>query len=370
MVVEANVTRVELPRSRMGASLDALRVLWGQARIGLWVALLLGVALPAGDAAASPLATTRASSPTAAAAAAAPDTPAVLDEVDVMGERPGPRLWKITKGDHVLWLLGSLDHVPKKMKWHSTEVESALGQSQVLLTAGPSVSAHVGPIMAVRLYVQWRGMQKDPDHTQLRDWLSTPLYARFEVLKAQFDAHDAGIEELRPPFAALRLYQRALDATGLTRTNEIEHSVIALARRHDIPIERPQLKVDDPLDTLKQVRALSPAVEVDCLAATVERLESDLPTMRERARAWAVGDVDRLRALPYPNQLEACIAALSASPRVKLLVADAARAWTAAAESALDRNRVSFAVRPIYDLLAHDGPLARFRAEGYRIDGP
>jgi uncharacterized protein YbaP (TraB family) len=297
-------------------------------------------------------------------------TPGVLDEVAVTGERPGPRLWKITRGDHVLWLLGSLDHVPRKMKWHSTQVESALASSQVLLTSGPAVSAHVGPIMAVRLYAQWRGMQKDPDHTQLRDWLPAPMYARFEVLKARFDAHDGRIEELRPPFAALRLYRRALDAAGLTRTNEIEHSVVALAQRRNIPVQRPQLKVDDPLDTLKQVRALSPALEVDCLAATMQRLETDLPAMRERADAWAVGDVDRLRALPYPDQLEACITALSASPRVKLLVDDATRAWTESAESALRRNRVSFAVRPIYDLLAHDGPLARFRAEGYGIEGP
>src|SRR5690348_7483056 len=130
-----------------------------------------------------------------------------------------------------------------------------------------------------------------------------------------------------------------------------------MAERHRIPIERPQLKIDDPLDTLKQVRALSPAIEVDCLATTIERLETDVPSMRERALAWSVGDVDRLRALPYPNQLEACIGDLSASPRVKELVAGAMQAWTRAAESALDRYRVSFAVRPIYDLLSHDGPL-------------
>lgn len=293
-----------------------------------------------------------------------------LDEVTVVGERPGPQLWKITKGEHVLWLLGTLDHVPKKMTWRSHQVESALGQSQQLLTGGPAVDAHFGPIMALRLYVQWRGMQKDPDRTQLKDWLPPPLYARFEVLKARFDPGDGRIEALRPPFAALRLYQRTLDRVGLTRTNEVERAVIAMAERRHIPIEHARLKVDDPLDTLKQVRALSPALEVDCLATTITRIETDLPNMRERALAWASGDVDRLRALPYPDQREACISALSASPRIKLLVEHAASAWNAAVESALDRYRVSFAVRPIYDLLAPAGPLARFRAEGYRIEGP
>ncbi len=304
------------------------------------------------------------------AATAEADSASVLDEVAVVGERPGPRLWKITKGDHVLWVLGSLDHVPKKMTWRSRQVEAALDQSQELLATAPSLDAHIGPIMAVRLYVQWRGMQRDPDRTRLQDWISPALYARFETQKTRFDPHDGGIEELRPPFAALRLYQHALDAIGLTRTNEIEHTVVAMAERHRIPIERPQLRVDDPLDTLKQVRALSPAVEVDCLETTIERLETDVPSMRQRALAWASGDVDRLRALPYPNQLEACISDLSASPRVKQLVASASEAWMTAAQSALDRHRVSFAVRPIYDLLSHDGPLARFRAQGYRIEGP
>ena len=304
------------------------------------------------------------------AAASGGSSASILDEVDVVSERPGPRLWKVTKGDHVLWLLGTLDHVPRKMTWRSRQVETRLADSQALLVNGPSVDAHIGPIMAVRLYVQWRGLQRDPDRTELKDWITPQLYGRFETLKARFDPHDGRIEELRPPFAALRLYQHALDSVGLTRTNEIERAVVAMAERRRIPIEHPQIKIDDPLDMLKQVRALSPANEVDCLAATVERLETDMPSMRERALAWSIGDVDRLRALPYPNQLEACISDLSASPRIKQLVAGAMQAWTTAAESALEGHRVSFAVRPIYDLLSPDGPLAHFRAEGYRIEGP
>jgi hypothetical protein len=147
--------------------------------------------------------------------------------------------------------------------------------------------------------------------------------------------------------------------------------VVTLAERDRVPVQRARLTVDDPLDTLKQVRALSPADEADCLATTLARLETDLPSMRERARAWASGDVDRLRALPYPNQIETCINDLSAaSPRVKVLVENAAQMWSATAESDLDTYRVSFAIRPIYDLLASNGPLARFRAEGYRIEGP
>ena len=293
-----------------------------------------------------------------------------LDEIAIIGERPGPRLWKVSKGDHVLWLLGTLSHIPKHMIWRSNEVESALAESQQLLASGPSVSASVGPFAAIRLYLQWRRTQKSPDRLRLDVWLPASLYARFEALKARFDAGDADIEQLRPSFAALRLYEHAVDAAGMTPHDEVEHAVIKLAKRRGVAIQRATLRVDDPSGTLKEVGALPPTLEVDCLAATVERIETDLPSMQQRARAWAIGDVDRLRALPYPNQREVCIHALSNSPRIKALLDELVRAWSSEAEAALNRNRVTFAMRPIYELLDSEGPLAKFRAEGYVVEGP
>ena len=308
--------------------------------------------------------------PAAAAGAPAGAAPQQLEEIAIIGERPGPRLWKVSKGDHVLWLLGTLNHLPKRMTWRSSEVESALAESQELLTSGPSVSAGVGPIGAIRLYVQWRRTQKSPDRLKLNVWLPAPLYARFEALKARFDAGDDSIEALRPSFAALRLYEHAVEAAGMTAHDEVEQTVVKLAKRRRIPIQRAELKIQDPSGALKEVSALSPTLEVDCLAATVTRIETDLPSMQERAKAWAVGDVDRLRALPYPNQREVCLSALSNSPRIKGLIDSVVQAWRAEAESALTRNRVSFAMRPIYELLDPDGPLAKFRAAGYLVEGP
>jgi uncharacterized protein YbaP (TraB family) len=293
-----------------------------------------------------------------------------LDEIAIIGERPGPRLWKVSKGDHVLWLLGTLSHIPKHMTWRSSEVESVLAESQQLLASGPSVSASVGPFAAIRLYLQWRRTQKSPDRLRLDVWLPASLYARFEALKARFDAGDADIEQLRPSFAALRLYEHAVDAAGMTPHDEVEPAVIRLAKRRGVAIQRATLRVDDPSGALKEVGALPPMLEVDCLAATVERIETDLPSMQQRARAWAIGDVDRLRALPFPNQREVCLNALANSPRIKALVDNVARAWSSEAEAALSRNRVTFAMRPIYELLDSEGPLARFRAEGYRVEGP
>ncbi|HEX4051847.1 MAG TPA: TraB/GumN family protein [Steroidobacteraceae bacterium] len=314
-------------------------------------------------------ATARAAEPSAPP----PPPPAAIDElpeVDVLGEQPGPGLWKITRGDHTLWVLGTLDHVPRRMTWHSRQVESALASSQALLPSNPALSTHLSPVLLVRLYVQWRGLQKDPDRTRLRDWLSPALYMRFETQKQRFDAGDDRIEKLRPPFAALRLYDRALQVSDLTRSNAIEAAVLELARRRHVPIERAQLRVEDPLGTLKQARTLSPAAEVNCLDSTVHRLETDLPRMQQRAHAWAVGDVQQLRQLPFEDEREACEVELSAVPDLRALADAAARNWLQTADTMLAQHRVSFAVQPIYQLLAIDGPLAHFRSEGDRVEAP
>jgi hypothetical protein len=36
-----------------------------------------------------------------------------MQEVVVTGEQPGPGLWQVSKGDHVLWVLGTVPLSPK-----------------------------------------------------------------------------------------------------------------------------------------------------------------------------------------------------------------------------------------------------------------
>src|ERR1700723_964152 len=100
---------------------------------GRTLALSCSLLLLAGAYAATPPASAPSPSTTAPNSS---DGSSILGEVDVVGEQPGPGLWKVSKGDHVLWLLGTLDHLPRRMTWRSSEVEAALSQSQELLTSG------------------------------------------------------------------------------------------------------------------------------------------------------------------------------------------------------------------------------------------
>jgi uncharacterized protein YbaP (TraB family) len=293
-----------------------------------------------------------------------------IPEIDVTGERAGPSLWRVSKGDHVVWLLGTLDPLPKKMTWRSHEVDSVLAQAQEVLVSNPSVSANIGPISAIRLYMQWRRTEKIPERSNLREWLSPELYARFEALKAKYDPHDTRIEELRPLFAARRLYERAIDTAQLTVRNDIQDTVVKLAHKHGVEIRRTSLRLEDPREVLTEVGEIPRAAEIECLEATVERLETDLDLMKARARAWALGDVDALRRLPYPHQREVCLNTVATSPHIKQLIVQAMHDWDVALDTALATHSTSLAMKPIVDLIAPHGTLDALRAKGYTVEGP
>lgn len=306
--------------------------------------------------------------PSAAAGAVSSDSAVV--EVEVIGERPGPRMWKVAKGDHVLWILGTLEPLPKRMTWRSRAVEEVLAQSQEVLPSRPTFGFSWNPLAALRLYWQWRGMQKSPDHATLGSTLPPALYARFSALRSKYAPRDTQMEQLRPMMAALRLFEKGIDASGLSFHHEVQNAVLKLAHERHVRPHRMTLAVEQPRDLLKEIGDIPAQAQIDCLERTVARLESDLTAMRARADAWAVGDVDALRTLPLPEQQSACLATLSKSARFRDLSSKAAQAWLQGAQDALTTNSSTLALKPIYELLGRDGILDHFRAKGYVVEGP
>ncbi|MCY7388942.1 MAG: TraB/GumN family protein, partial [Burkholderiales bacterium] len=115
--------------------------------------------------------------------------------------------------------------------------------------------------------------------------------------------------------------------------------------------------------------------DIDCFAKTIERIETDLATMRLRANAWARGDVDAIRKLPVADQRAACeVAVRDASFMNTLgtqdLLKQMENMWINAAETALKNNTVTVAVLPIPQIIAPDGYVAALRAKGYVVQEP
>src|SRR5579863_8429293 len=107
--------------------------------------------------------------------------PPTLDTVLVTGEQPGPGLWKVTGGDHVLWILGTQLPLPKKMTWRAQEVEKTIAQSQEVL-ADAAVKVDIGFFRMLTLLPSLLSAKKNEQGAKLQDVLPAELYARWLAL--------------------------------------------------------------------------------------------------------------------------------------------------------------------------------------------
>jgi hypothetical protein len=283
-------------------------------------------------------------------------------------------MWRVSKGDHELWILGTLEPLPKEMIWRSRAVEARIASSQVVLSR-PQVTANVGFFRGLTLLPALLRARQSPGGQTLKQVLPHDLYIRWLALRVKY-LGGSDDEHRRPMLAALDLYLHALEQSGLTSDDGVWKIIEATARRHRIPIEdiTLQLPVDHPKETIQEFADISRDAEVGCLQSIIERLETDLQPMRKRANLWSLGDIDSLRSMHYSDERIACLNALFSVPRLKA-AADTAFArlvdtWVAAAEAALDKNTSSFAVLPITELLKPDGWLAKLRDRGYQIQEP
>lgn len=295
------------------------------------------------------------------------------------GQQPGPGLWRVTRpgapDGNVLWILGNYSPLPKKMSWRSTEVETVIGRSQAVL-APVSVEASAGPLGGITLLPSLIGVRDNPGGKQLREVVPPDLYARWLPLKARYLGRDDSAEAWRPIFAAQELYRAALKERALVPYDGVWPAVEKLARKSRVPVVKPELelKVEKARASIKEFKH-TPLDDVECFARTLQRLESDLDLMRERANAWAVGDIARLRKLAPVERASACIGVVLESSFMQQrgygdVLARAKSVWVAAAEQALATHRSTLAVISMVEVLKPDGYLAELRSKGYVIEEP
>ena len=301
--------------------------------------------------------------------AAAPPISAPF-RVVISGSYSGPKLWRVSKDGRTLWLLGTVEPLPKRMVWQTADIQGLLRHTQEVIPAWPSVGIGFHPFTALRLYALWREAQTNPDRLPLQAVLPPALYARFSTLKLRFAPHDHRIEQLRPILAARRLYDDALRASDLTPHNDIQQTVLRLARQENVPVHQDKLLVKDPVGVMKDLTEVPRSAEIACLQSVVTRLETDVGPMQARARAWALGNVALLRRLPHTDNRATCLEAVSGSERVRALVARAQQDWMNAIVQALAQNDTTLALQSMDLLLGPNGTLETLRRMGYTVEGP
>lgn len=320
-------------------------------------------------------------------AAADPQTPAPavtatervvdLETLVVSGVQPGPGLWKVSRGDNALYILGTVSPLPRRMAWESAEVEAVVARSQAVI-APPmiSVGSDIGFFRGMTLMPAALRARNNPGRRPLRDMVTPDLYARWEVLKARYIGRDRGVERRRPLLAAQELYEAALRRSGLRMSGVIWPVVTAAAKSSGVPVTETTVRVpiDDPRRVLQELGS-SDLADRQCFEGTMARIETDLDNMRSRANAWATGDIGMLAALPYQNHYTACMDALTGSALAKRLGLDdlqqrAEQAWLDNVEQALAQHPTSFSMLSMHQLLGEGGMLERLAAKGYVVESP
>ncbi|MFT3761825.1 MAG: TraB/GumN family protein [Pseudoxanthomonas sp.] len=300
-----------------------------------------------------------------------------MDAVVVSGVQPGPGMWKVSKGDHALWILGTVAPLPGGIEWQADEVRGVLERAdQVLGQPGLDVDADVGVFRGLLLLPSAMKATKNPDGRTLREILPPETWARWDAQKQRYIGRDGGIEKKRPFIAAQELYAHAIKHAGLGGkvVTPVIDEVLKRRRMKYTPTTL-KITVEDPKAAIADFRKEQlGAQELACMNDMLATVEHDLPRMVERANAWAVGDLRALRALPLTER-ESCWSAWTDTEALRKRgltdIKDRVRArWLEVAGAALEKNATTFALLPVESLLREDGVLSVFAAEGYAVEAP
>jgi hypothetical protein len=304
----------------------------------------------------------------------------LLSEIVVTGEQPGPPMWKLSKGEHTMWIMGTLAPLPAKMTWRSRQVEAVIRQSgEILGSTSARPTTNRGFFGNLRLLPAVLRLRRNPDGATLREALPPEVYARYSAQHQRFFGKPAnGKDKSRPLLLADELFEQALKRAGLVNESPVWPAVEQLAKRHKVRIREREIKVsiDDPRGLIEEAARVPRAKEVGCLVLTMDYIDLELPNIKRRAAAWAVGDMATLRALPQEVSRIDCVVEILESLRpqtqqqVKDVIADIDADRAGIFSWMLLNHETSFTVIPIDRLLRTDELVARWRAAGYKVEEP
>lgn len=298
-----------------------------------------------------------------AVAPAISDPAPAEDEIVVVGERPGPRLWRIqSSAGGEVYILGVLQPLPKDLVWKTTAVDAAIARADRALTSSTNVS------VGLRTLLSNQNAFRNPGGARVSDQLSPDVRARFDRARRAYGLDEKAYENWRPYLAGLLLVDKAIRKSGLSRDFDAERITVKKIRSRRLPIEVVGKLNVKPL--LKALNELPLGADAPCLAAQLDSLDA-LPDLKLRAIAWSKGDIETLRAIGDRDAGDLCLAGLqSGGLEVQRLRERLIDDWTTALLTSAQRPDVTFAVAPMGTLIAPDGVLARLRARGVVIDGP
>lgn len=302
-----------------------------------------------------------------------------LDAVVVTGVKPGPGMWRVRHGHREVWILGTLQPIPADVEWSAEPVREVLDTvDQVLWAPYYTVDVDTGFFGKLKLGYRMTRASSNPDGKTLRDLLPDETYARWLEAKARYLGGDSRVESKRPGIAAETLFKAAVEDAGLSLRPLVNRPILDAVRRRGIRSLAPATVVK--LDAKAANRMLKDARnhglnDVECMVATLDVIEHELPGMVANANAWAIGDLERISFTRLQRKDAACADAFTNNavadeydlPDIRGSIA---RRWMEEVELALASNDSTLSVVPLQNLLGPGGYIEALKARGYRVEAP
>lgn len=315
-----------------------------------------------------------------------------LETVVIVGGYATPKMWKVSRGDHVMWVLGN-EAAPVGVKWRSEPMEARIAESQLVLHSGwASANPDIGVFKAIGLLTLLPSAfkaAKNPDGKTLKDVLPPEVYARWRVLKTTYVGRDNDIERWRPSIALGMLEEKIGEKTAAAkprhssppprgpalRTLVDKAAKMHKVKVHTMPNVERKVKVGSVREMLKSVRDVD-LVDVKCVSQYLEYLEHMIEpgqgSAQPRPGNCNEGEalISKMRSgeIPDPAGIVKVIDELELQTRLGREQLDAE--WMAAAQAALAKNRSTFAVLPMFRVKSPTGYLAKLRELGYTVEDP
>ncbi|MEO6078764.1 MAG: TraB/GumN family protein [Steroidobacteraceae bacterium] len=320
-----------------------------------------------------------------------------LEPVVIVGGFATPKMWKVSKGDHVLWVLGG-EAIPPGVQWRFEQVDARIAESQLVLYPGlATVDMDVGFFRIVTLVPTAFKTAKIPDGKTLKDVLPPDLYARWRVLKTTYEGKDNDIEKWRPGVAIIMLHAKTLKKIGPVQARppttppparpRLRPLVDKSVKQHKVKVrtlrtvER-EYKVKNVKERLKSLRE-SPAWEVKCFAQALDQLEH-LVEYANRKKAAGTQDIGepppsvhcddslikgmRSGEIPDPAGILKLIDEIAMESKLAIDQRDAE--WIAAAQTAIATNKSTFTLLAMYQIKSPTGYVAKLKELGYTVEEP
>lgn len=262
-----------------------------------------------------------------------------------------PAMWKLTKGDSVVWVMGTLSLWPADFQWKQVRFLRVLkGSRQLLVPAS-----------------KYQRMRSDPSlpGQTLKDVLTPETYQRFTTAVEAEGLSTEAYSGLRPAWAGYRFTSDFLTRHKIS-TTYYPPAVRQLAADNHVPIVE---VADTGLKSLDEhFSRMDPADAEACLNDYLDNIryyQFDMPSV---ADAWAHSDLKTvLQYYRDPSYITCLLKTRSATASYDEQAVDR---MTRAIREALNKPGKVVAVVIVTDLLRKHGVLDRLKAEGVEITVP